>query len=129
MSTWASENEARQHFLDSTFEDAEERAYFERFGFVARLLVQHRFDDGEELVRLRFIHRGGTVEEREFMHLRAWEDAASYVHAMEESAERHAEAERLSAKLGREVHPLEIAFAEFGPEWEREQQERREGGF
>ncbi len=44
--------------------------------------------------------------------------AASYVCAFEEAAERRAKAERLG------VHPLEIAFEPYGSEWEHEMTER-----
>lgn len=44
--------------------------------------------------------------------------ALSYANAWVEAEERRAEADRLG------VHPLEIVFAPFGPEWQREQDER-----
>lgn len=48
--------------------------------------------------------------------------ALSYANAWVEAEERRAEAARLG------VHPLELAFAPYGEEWQREQRERADEG-
>jgi hypothetical protein len=96
------------------FVDADERAYFDRFGFVVRAENRGTLDDGVEFVTLRF---GDPVKgewaTQEFMHERAFEDAASFVAAMEESV----------------LYTLEERLGPFGLEWEREQEDRRNGGW
>lgn len=70
---------------------------------------------------LKMIDDTGRVVETHFFAER--EGIFSLIGAHREAQERRAEAERLG------VHPLEIALAPFGPEWEREQAERNGGRF
>jgi len=106
---WATLSETEERFLDTTFE-REELEYLTKYGFVPRATASGRLDDGTEFCFMRFVYADGTVEEREFMHPEALRDAVSFVAAMEESAARNAEADRLG------VHPLEITLAPFGPD-------------
>lgn len=65
----------------------------------------HMIDDRGEIVETHFFDRA--------------QDMWPMVEAHREAQARHEEADRLG------VHPLELAFAPFGPEWQREQEERR----
>ncbi len=49
--------------------------------------------------------------------------ALSFARSWQEAEERRAEAARLG------VHPLELAFAPYGPEWQHEQAERADHWF
>lgn len=81
-------------------------------------------DEGSEFVTLTIRFDDGHVTTERFASYfddpgeSATVQAASFIAAFDEAEERRAEADRLG------VHPLELAFAPFGPEWEREQEER-----
>jgi len=81
-------------------------------------------DDGSDFVTVTITFADGEVVTESFASYfdspseSAVRQASSFIGAFEEAEERRAEADRLG------VHPLEIAFAPFGPEWEREQEER-----
>lgn len=110
---WATANEVQERFERTTFLDAEERAYYDRYGFVVRVTARGRLDDGTEFVHL--LHGDPVKDEwatQEFMHYEAFADAASFVSAMEESA----------------LYTLEERLGRYGLEWEREQEERRAWG-
>ncbi len=79
-------------------------------------VVTITFADGEQIVESFSSYFDSPVES-------AVVQASSFIGAFEEAEERRAEADRLG------VHPLEIAFAPFGPEWEREMEERNEVPF
>jgi len=80
--TWATEQEGRERWFDTTLA-ADELDYFKRFGFVVRCTAQGTLDDGEQFVSLRFFD-GCDVFEQHFAHREAQADAASFVAAMEE---------------------------------------------
>lgn len=83
-----------------------------------------RNDEGSDFATVTVTWLDGEVEVHHFASYfddpceSAVEQAASFICALDETVERHNEAERLG------VHPLEIAFAPFGPEWQREQHDR-----
>lgn len=108
---WATEDERDRHFHDTTFIDAEERDYFDRCGFVVRVVASGHLDDGVEFITIKWgdpSRDATTWVSREFMHYEAFADAASFVNAMEESA----------------LYTLEERLGPFGLEWEREMEER-----
>lgn len=126
MSTWATQDEYIAEL---------DRLYLPTFDF----LIRDIGNDGEfgNWATLDLIERGKVVETKTF-HASdefapqmtsayfggnendARAQAASEGHAWVEYMERNAEAERLG------VHPLEITYAPYGPEWQREQAERYE---
>lgn len=128
---WASAQEAYDEFVATTFPDF----HFEvrdvgddgEFGTWATV---YYYEKGVEVHSERFSAStedppmGGFSAYGNGLSNNAETQALSAAWAWHESMERHAEAARLSKVLGREVHPLEIAFSPFGPEWEREQAER-----
>jgi hypothetical protein len=107
--SWASEAEARERFLATTVPFAPADPGDIRF---------EHFDTSNEDAPFgtHMIDERGEVVETHFFAT-SWE-RSSLVGSFREAQERREEAERLG------VHPLELALAPFGPEWQAEQIER-----
>lgn len=107
---WATEAEAQEQFRAATFSTYDFR-------------VTDIFDNGEFLTSatLELLERGVVVERREFVGSTEFEE--SY---REGSAAVQAAAYAWAWIESRET-PLEERLAPFGPEWQLEQEERRNG--
>lgn len=82
-----------------------------------RFEVGERDEDGYQAVLT--IDDEGAVVDRDYMR---YDAVGAFVAGHREAQDRRARADELG------VHPLELAFAPFGEEWQREQEERLGGG-